>query len=142
VRNCEQHISLVCTCTHQVYSVHMLKVPCNVMLFNMIGTIEHSIEIQKTVIINVLWVLPSCTPPDACGVDSLPYIAQFVEYEGLPSGYCKASDPLVWLSHIFNTYLAPCFVFFNLALFYTFRFTGTIQIYNTLEGVATALAQT
>jgi len=95
---------------------------------------------QKTVIINVLWVLPSSTPSDARGVDSLSYITQFVEYEGLLSKYCKASDPLVWLSHILNTYLALCF--FNLAIFYNFRFIGTIQIYNTFKGVATALAKT
>jgi len=90
----------------------MLKVPCNVMLYNMIGIIGHSIKIQKTVIINVQWVLPSSTTSDACGVDSLPYITQFLEYEGLLSGYCKGSDPLVWLSHILNTHLTPCFFFF------------------------------
>ena len=38
-------------------------------------------------------LLPSPTPSDACGVDSLPSVVQFGKPDGLQSGYCTWEVP-------------------------------------------------
>lgn len=91
-------------------------------------------------------LLAPSTPSNACGVDSLPSVARFSQPEGLLSGYCKWEVPaeqrstIPAVTHTQHTWLLG--IFFYIWQMYNLRFTATIQIYSTLEGVPTALAQT
>jgi hypothetical protein len=77
-----------------------------------------------------------------CRLDIEPSVARSVKLKvfsqgNLNGGPCKARDPLLRLTHVLNTHLVLGFFIWQM---FTLRFTVTIEIYNTLDGVSTEFA--